>query len=163
MTAATKYATADEAEAAGLAVTRHELIPAADADEADRRATCATDGHPASCFNPWFDATFCRCGARRIPGDHCSLPPAPPVCDDYVPCLLDPFCRNCFHDRGEHAGQPADPAVDALPADGGLFPMPVVETPQRQPAGAPVPPRQAPRQQRRSSRLKTLTTTGDVL
>lgn len=29
---------------------------------------CADNDHPATTYNPWLDATWCLCGARKVDG-----------------------------------------------------------------------------------------------
>lgn len=52
----------------------HALIPTTDPDELAVRAECAAAEHPPTTYNPWHGATWCRCGAVVIEGDHAPIP-----------------------------------------------------------------------------------------
>jgi hypothetical protein len=38
------------------------------------RAQCDADGHPAGCYNPGSDTTYCRCGFVQYPGNCAPFP-----------------------------------------------------------------------------------------
>lgn len=46
------------------------LNPTSDPQELAIRAECADAGHKPLTFNPWHDATWCRCGAEVVAGNH---------------------------------------------------------------------------------------------
>lgn len=38
------------------------------------RNACDKLGHPAGCYNPWSDTTYCRCGFVQYPGNCAPFP-----------------------------------------------------------------------------------------
>jgi hypothetical protein len=54
----------------------HTLTPTSDPQELATRTECANAGHRPVTFNPWHDATWCRCGAEVVADNH-GLTPAP--------------------------------------------------------------------------------------
>lgn len=59
-----------------------ELNPPADEREMNRRIICGEKGHPldAGGYNARMDLTFCRCGTRRVTGNHTTFPRDCPTC-----------------------------------------------------------------------------------
>jgi hypothetical protein len=55
-------------------VGSHALIPTTDPDDLARRAECAAEDHPRATYNPWHDATWCRCGALVTAGNSAPIP-----------------------------------------------------------------------------------------
>ena len=50
--------------------TAHPLRAIVSGVEVETRVRCKDDGHPAGCYHPGLDVTFCHCGRVRYPGAH---------------------------------------------------------------------------------------------